>query len=268
MKTRFNRWRRMIRLFALLLLFHLSGALVADAASEIKTIRIATPVWENLTHKDGTGLYFDLIRMVYEPRGIALDFEITPYKRAQVLIAKGKADALPAAYYDPNYEKNNIYPLYPMDTEVASVVYKKGAISDWQRQSSMKGKKVVSLRGYVYNEYLDVNVEYHEVDRREQAWEMMEIGRMDFYMDARGDLNAFLQNHKIDLARYAIQDVLHKKLYLWFGKNDRTRELVKIYDQRIPELSESGKLKALFEKYQLPMPRFVPRKTTESGQLK
>ena len=53
------------------------------AENNPEVIRIATPAWAKLTAKDGSGLYFDLLRKVYGPAGVKLEYRIAPLETGQ-----------------------------------------------------------------------------------------------------------------------------------------------------------------------------------------
>jgi polar amino acid transport system substrate-binding protein len=234
---------------------------VSSIASEnLETIHIATPEWEETTNKDGTGVYFDIIRSVYEPGGIQLKYEIVPWNRAISLIKTHQADALPGGYFVGNREDvDDLFPRYPIDTEIASVVYKKDTVTEWKGPESLAGKKVLWLRGYNYDNYLEVKVEFDEIDERKQAWRLLDAGRYDFYMDALYDIEAYIDQNNVAVENYKIQPVIYNNLYLRFANTPKSKKLIELYDQRIPELLASGELEQIFKKWNLDMIPFEPR---------
>ena len=65
----------------------------AQAGSAPAEIILASEEWANATNKDGTGLYWDIFRAVYEPVGIKTKFIIRSYKGSVSLVKKNQADA-------------------------------------------------------------------------------------------------------------------------------------------------------------------------------
>jgi polar amino acid transport system substrate-binding protein len=57
-----------------------------DKGMKPESITIATPVWKGWTNEDGTGLYFELLKLVYEPVGVSVQYEFVPWARAVVYI--------------------------------------------------------------------------------------------------------------------------------------------------------------------------------------
>ncbi len=230
-----------------------------QTAYGIRKIRIATPYWEDFTNKDGTGVYFDLLRAVYEPMDVRVKYELVPWKRAELMIRQQDADAGLAEFYNPDYEPAILYPRYPMDSEIVCVVYKKERFGQWHGQESLKNKKVAWIRGYDYHKNLGVKVKYYEVDSQKQAWGMMDIDRVDCFMASIEEIENYMSEHDISSRDYPIQEVITKQLYMWFNNSQRSRTLIDIYDQQIPRLLESGVLERIFKRYQVNMPKFQPR---------
>ncbi len=258
MKARDSQWRLFLSLAAVLLGMAVLTCPVR-AETEITEIRIATQVWEDFTNQDGTGLYFDLLRAVYEPAGIELRYQFVPWKRAEVMIRQQEADALLAAFYNPSYEKT-LYPRYPMDSEQIYALFEKSAVDQWQKQKSLENQMVAWPRGYNYHRYMAVKVHFSETDSPKQAWQMLKHGRIAFYLASLEEIEALIADHKIPMEQFEFKAVSEKPLFLRFGKFPRSRKLIRIYDHRIPKLLESGKFKRIFEKYQVAMPGFEPRK--------
>lgn len=228
-------------------------------AGQIDEIYIVAPEWEGATNADGTGLYFEIIKAVYEPMGIRLKHEILPWKRCVLMIKEHKADAFPGAYYTVREGVDDLFPRYPIDTEVTSVVSKKGTVDDWKGQESIAGQKCLWLRGYNYHHYLEVDVDFDEVDAPGKAWELIDAGRFKFYINALADIRDYMSQNKVDKSRYDIHPVIKKNLYLRFANTDKSGKLIEVYDQRIPKLLASGELKALFDKWDTDMIAFEPR---------
>lgn len=54
------------------LIFFPAASVSGEDTDKITDIHIATPLWEGQTNKDGTGLFFDIVRSVYEPAGLTM----------------------------------------------------------------------------------------------------------------------------------------------------------------------------------------------------
>jgi len=224
-------------------------ALTAIAGEKITTIKLASEEWEKVTEKKGKGLYWDIFRMVYNPVGIDLKTKLVPYTRSMNLAKKKKVDAAVAAYVDE--VENVLYSKLPFDSDITSVVFLKNKVKEWKGESSLVGKKVGWIRGYEFDEYLSVKIKKREINKRKQAFSMLEKGRIDFFMDAMVDLQLELAKGYMDAPKYQIKVIKRLNLYLVFAKNKRGEALKKIYDERMPQLVKSGKIKQLFDKWKI-----------------
>jgi len=230
----------------ILIIFHSS---LLFSAEQIKEIRIVTEAWEDAANKDGTGLYFDVIRAVYKEEGIKLSYLIVPYSRSVLMVKEQSADAWLASFLDE--ENFALYPKWHFDTEPVSVMYKKETIKKWQREQSFENKNIAWIRGYGYGEYFTTSVKYNliELSKRELAFGMLEKGRIDFFIDAEQDIQKAVEKEAFDISNYYIHNFTKLKLYLAFANNERGKQLCSIWDQRIEVLQKSEKLKKIYDKW-------------------
>jgi hypothetical protein len=71
-----------------------------------------------LTNKDGTGLYIELLHMVYDEVGIKAKYEIVPWTLAVTYIDSTLADAMLGSYNTVDA----YFPKYPLDTEFIRLI--------------------------------------------------------------------------------------------------------------------------------------------------
>jgi polar amino acid transport system substrate-binding protein len=235
----------------------LGGGALSARADSPEEIVIVTPKWEKLTRKDGTGLYFEMLRSLYEPAGVSLKYEIVPWKRAKKMLLGGLADALPAAYLTPD-DPAWIYPAHPMDTDVVKAVFLRNGPLEWNGASSVAGKRAVWPRGYNFHNYLDVAVTWNEIDKPFQGWRIVESGRADVYLDIEPVVTEYLKDHPGAKSRFSVETIFTINTYLRFANTERSKRLIGIFDRRMPELIESGEMARLFRKWRMPRPAFLP----------
>lgn len=218
---------------------------------EIKTIRIATPAWEKQTNEDGTGLFFDIIRRIYEPEGIKMAFEIVPWKRAENMVALNHADAmLCVAEQNIGDQLSSRYPIYA-DSVVA--IFKKEKAAKWNGQKSLEKMKAIWLRGYDMHKNPgmgELKLNFDEIDSHDQAWKMLKNNRAEVYIETLVDVWEPAKRNGIDMNNYQAETLWTENYYVAFSKSDKSKELIEIYDKKIPEMLQSGELKKLFEKWE------------------
>jgi len=224
-----------------------------NEAAKITEIRIVTPSWPDQTNEDGTGLFFDIVRSVYEPAGIKMTYKIFPWKRAEAMIASDEADAMLSALK----RKDRLTPEYPLWVEYTAVVFRKDKVKEWKGLKILDNKRSVWLRGYDFHttSYLkSVKLDWEEIDAYESAWKMLEKGRTDFYIDALADIEQYIKKNKPDMNVYQVETIWGENAYMSFSKSEKSKKLIEIYDKRIIELFKSGELKKIFEKWNVIFP--------------
>ena len=219
-------------------------ALAGNTPTEII---LASEEWANATNRDGTGLYWDIFRAVYEPVGIKTKFIIRSYKGSVSLVKKNKIDAAVGIY--PEEIKGAMFAKYPFVKDYVLVLFKKNKLSQWNGQETLKNKKVGWIKGYSYDDYLEVPVIKKEFNRRESILRRLDKDQLDFFMDTRNDVESVLNKGIIDVTRYTVETVLELERYLVFANNRKGQELKKIFDHRFPHLVKSGEIEKLFAKW-------------------
>jgi len=219
-------------------------ALAGSAPAEII---LASEEWANATNKDGTGLYWDIFRAVYEPVGIKTKFIIRSYKGSVSLVKRNQADALVGIH--PVKIQGALSSQYPFVKDYLLVLFKKNKFSQWNGQDTLKNKKIGWIKGFSYDEYLEVPVFKREFTKREDILRRLDKDQVDFFMDTRNDVESVLNKGIIDVTRYTVETVLELERYLVFADNKKGKELKKIFDHRFPHLVQSGEIEKLFTKW-------------------
>jgi len=219
----------------------------ALAGSPPVEIVLASEEWANATNKDGTGLYWDIFRAVYEPVGIKTKFIIRSYKGSVSLVKKNQADAMVGIH--PEKIQGALSSRYPFVKDYVLVLFKKNNLYQWNGQETLKNKKVGWIKGSSFDEYLEVPVIKRELAKRENILRRLDKNQIDFFMDTRNDVESVLNKGIIDVTHYTVETVLELERYLVFADNRKGKELKKIFDDRFPRLVESGELDRLFTKW-------------------
>jgi len=215
-------------------------------ASELKEINIVSEAWENQTNKDGTGLYWDIIRLVYESVGIKVNFKTREYSRSVALVRSKRSDAWVGSYL--NEEEGVLYPTSHFDADIVSALFVPKPDFKWEGEKSLAGKNVAWNKGYELHEYLDVKFKRKEFTSRKNVISLLKAGRIDFYIDAQVELISYFGDA---LSKNELRSEIIKRLnlYLAFSDSERGKALLRIFDERFKQLLVSGEIKTLFEKW-------------------
>jgi len=230
-----------------LLLFLCLSPVAALAENNPTEIILASEEWINATNSDGTGLYWDIFRAVYEPVGIKTKFIIQTYNGSVKLVEKNRADAAVGIY--PDRIQGALTSQYPFVKDYILVLFKKIKLNQWNGQESLQNKKVAWINGYAFGEYLEVPVLKREFSSRDIILRQLDNDQVDFFLDTRNDIESVLNKGIVEVSQYTVEPVLELDRYLVFADNRRGRKLKQIFDSRFPHLVKSGEIERLFVKW-------------------
>jgi polar amino acid transport system substrate-binding protein len=216
-------------------------------AEDLTEITLSSEEWEGATQADGSGLYWDIIRLVYEPVGIKVNWSITSYARSVALVKQKRIDAWVGSYLDE--ESGVIYPKSHFDADEVSALFIRKSDQPWQGESSLEGKNVAWIKGYELHDYLDAKFNNRELLNRDAVIELLSDGRLDYFIDARPEIQTHFGEVIEKDPRFAVETIKRLNLYLGFANTLKGQRLADIFDERFPELIKSGELKPLFEKW-------------------
>ncbi|NQD92929.1 transporter substrate-binding domain-containing protein [Pseudomonas sp. CrR25] len=213
-------------------------------------IRLASDVWEAYTHRDGSGLAWDILRQVFEPAGVELVIQSVPYTRSIGLVQRGEADAWVGSYRN-EVDRGVYYPRWHYDTDQISAL---GLLEQPSPSLATLGDaRLVWMRGYAYQRYLPNLKRYREIQRRNGILAMLDYGHADFYIDAQTEVEEVLAGAS-EPGHYRITRLTRLPIYLGFTDSPRGRAFADLYDRRMELLVEHGSLRPLFARWQQPYP--------------
>lgn len=235
------------RIFLTLIILLSSLCFPAMAGNSPGEIIFASEEWSNATNRDGTGLYWDIFRAVYGSVGIKTKIIIHSYDGSVGLVKQHKADAAVGIF--PDVIRGTVFSQYPFVKDYVLVLFKKKNVTQWDGPQSLQNKKVAWIKGYSYDEYLDVPVIKKEFFSREAILRSLDNDQVDFYMDTRNNVETVLNNSVTDITPYTVETVLELDRYLVFADNHKGKKLKNIFDDRFPLLVQSGEIEKLHDKW-------------------
>lgn len=209
-------------------------------------IHLVSDAWHGLTRKDGTGLYFDLIRAVYARRAIALRIDIFPYARTVHLVQTKRADAWVASFL--NEKPNALYPKWHFDRNLQQVLYRKQPGYRFVGRADLRGKRVAWLRDFGLDKYIAEPMQVVEVDTIGSAIQMLERDRIDYFVGAQSDLADDIRTRGVDMSGFELADLMHLGLYLAFADTARGQRLRQVWDEEMETLHQSDAFRAIYKK--------------------
>lgn len=224
---------------------------------DIKAISVVAPEWEGFTNKDGSGLYWELLRAIYEPVGITVKTANVPWNRAMKMVTKYSVyNAIVGE--DQDTEESVLFTDFAIDVEYSSVLSMASRHLDWDGPQSLSGKNVAWMKDYdlISEEDRDFNlIEYRTVT---QGLEMLEDGRIDFMIEEWDEIaEAVAANNQL-MTRYDMNEMPEgKDVFVVFANSQQSQLLIDIYNERIPVLYQQGKLLPLYKKWEADLPDSV-----------
>jgi polar amino acid transport system substrate-binding protein len=215
------------------------------------TFTVVSDVWEGYTAPDGTGYWFELIRLVYEPLGHTLEFRTVPYPRALDEIRKGKSQITPATYrgdLDDSHTELSIV----IEQDSVDAFITEALAADWRGVESLTGKRVVARLDYGYDRFLPAGVLYEEKPYLEGMLKMLALGRVDAVLDYEEEMNALRQAGSVSMAWVTKTDVLQPVEYAAFALTPEGLRARDIFRTRMREIIRDNLAAPLMQKYQLP----------------
>lgn len=236
-----------LRSLSLVMLALLCLSFPIAVLADDKKVLLVSEEWEDATNPDGTGVYWELLREVYEAAGYKVEHMTVPYARAVAMVLQGDADAWVGSYMDE--EEEALYPKWHFDADIVMAAFRKDKMPEFKGQASLAGKRVGWVRGYNYDEYLKVDVQMTELNNRESGLNMVLRDRLDAVLDDAEELALALENIKADAEPLKKVKLMQLPLYLAFHNSERSKALIKVFDQHFEPLVKSGRVQALFDKW-------------------
>jgi len=232
-------------LLSLILVFYTSLAMAIDI---IQKIDVVSEELEELSNADGSGLYFDLIRKIYEPLGIKVNIIIFPYIRSVNMVKLKKADFWLGSYIDE--EGFAIYPYTPYDYDQVTAMYNPKLFPEFTDINSLKSKNVCWIRGYNYDRHIHIEMTKHERNDRRTAFLSLQAGRFDVFLDDFDDMQSEIESEDPDMSSFQVKNIAKIFLFPAFRDDKRGEILKNIWDKRMNEIQENGEFSKLYSSYE------------------
>ena len=254
-----------MRILTCLLLAALSASLNANnydfkqaefKREHIKSMSVVAPKWEDFTNSDGTGLYWEVIQSIYEPAGIKVSHKNIPWNRAMKMVTKYRTyNAIVGEYRET--EEDLIFPTYPIDVEYMSVISLKKT-GQFEGYGSLTGKTVGWIKDYDVIPESQRDFKLKEFRKIDDGLKLLQAGKIDFLIDESDEITKVLERAKLN------EDQIHwgdmpegTDVYVAFSVDNLSRELIEIYNERVYDLMQDGKMEAIYKKWDVAVPSLL-----------
>lgn len=261
-----NGLRAALRRIATALLLSVSMPGLAGGGAEANApgrLVVAADRWCPYNCEPGSakpGYLVEVLREVFEPRGIVVEYRVMPWKRAVFETEHGRIDgALGAVAGDRG---RNLIGEEGLGVNATVLVVRRGEEFEYAGPKSLDGLAVGVVADYSYDS--DGSLDRYLRARRESG-DSLYVVRQDaplrslFTMLERGRIDVFPENRYV--ARHAIGQMRlldsvslvetgrGDAVYVAFSPNDRGRRYVRQLDAGIRRLRASGRLAEIMASY-------------------
>jgi polar amino acid transport system substrate-binding protein len=246
------------------LLFCLVLALGAAFPAHAESLIVASDEWCPYNcgpSEDREGYAVDVLRTIFEPAGIDVDYRIMGWERAVEEARRGHVEAVIGA--TRGEVSGFVLPNEPIGVDFFAFYVKVGDPWRYTSPDSLRGKSLGIPAGYSLAPAIEKffkdpknELELYRAGRErptEHNLQLLVEGRLDVVGD-EGHVVCYLA-HSMGLLKsieYAGHDGDHVKLYIAFSPADtRSDRYAALFDEGIRSLRESGRLEGILGNYGL-----------------
>ncbi len=207
------------------------------------------------------GYVIDLARMIFEPEGYQVQYQILPWSRAVTEVRQGSFTA--AIGVSQQNGRGLILPKQPIG--IVNDIFMVHRSSHWQYQGvhSLKQIHLGSVASYDYGDELNRYLKDPANQHRVQSLVGDQAVERNLRMLARKRIDAYIEDANVGFYMAATMGLSGQfksagskgksmPIYLGFSpKFSLSPKLAQLFDRRLQQLREEGKLKLLLRRYHL-----------------
>lgn len=242
--------------------FGLSCLLLHAAALHAQTLRVVGTTFARIYEQNGygefSGMGVDLVRELAQRLGYDVQFELYPWPRAQQMVELGQADVLMGPYKTPDRVARFTFAATPFYRDEI-LFYARRSSPNWDgNTSSLYGKKVGVVAGWVYTPQFDAikgNLELTTADQVETGLRMLDFGRIELLAVNQRNTQPVLIQLGLISKLTPVQPALGSQVgYLAFPRQPRFEALRSDMDRVFQQLLANGTLTRLSQKWSVALP--------------
>ena len=214
-----------------------------------ETVNFCSQERTDLSNKDGTGYYWDLLKAVYKIEGAEITHRAVPFVRCLAIVENKLVDVAVAAFRTPQRIKKFTYPQSRLHFSNYGIILLKETHFD--NIQNLEGQ-VGLIRGYDFSAWLPSHLDVFLLGDTIQAINMLKLKRIKYHADDIQDVLFALRKIGEQPEDFVMKIISTKNLYVVFTKDARGQKLANMFDSVIRKIAENGTLEKIVEKYKLP----------------
>jgi len=204
-------------------------------------VRFAMPYLGNALSKGGKGIIMDILRQVYEPEDLDIRHEAIPYTRAVKETRSGKFHLT----LDIQANKGLLTAKTPIAPYDLSACYLRK--TEWKNVESLAGQRVAYLYGFDLHTFLPVEFSKQIVYDLSSAFHLLDRGDVTYIIDDQWLLKDAMRESGFPSHLFEITEIKRFKVMPLFSDTPKGREYLALYERRMKELRQSGKLADIYQ---------------------
>ena len=239
--------------------------LLGASAIALERVSVRADEWFPVNgepYADQPGFAIELLRQIFEPLEIEVDYRLLDWQRALELASTGGTDCVVGAYHSeaPLLQ----FPRMPLAYDQSAFYV--ATESDWHYQGldSLNDRSIAVIGEYDYGAELDQWIAQrppnlhiaHGHDPLRRNLRMLLADRVDALVESVLVMDAMLAEQGLT-GRVKRAGLIGepKPFYLACVEGERGLSIVNLFDQRWQELNATGELEKIYSRYNLPVPR-------------
>lgn len=203
-------------------------------------LRVVSGDWQGYSEADGTGIYWDLMRALYEEDSLQLD--ALPYKRALRGFTHSDADIILGVYRED--VEHAVLPRWHLDMEAPLLAFYNEERVELSEKWQLKNLQLAWVDGYNINRFIGEHLEHYPVNNFELGMKLLQGNRIDAFIDYDYMLPG---TRPKNVASFEIAPA--KRIYAAFKNSAKGKQLAKKFDLGMSKLRDSGELQRIFGEF-------------------
>jgi len=223
-------------------------------AEQESEIRWTTEIWPKVAEERGEGAYFDLLSAVYPASEFQLIHSFLPYKRGVQFVREGRIDLFSLCSPMTEFYRAK----YPWAQESMGVLFNPAIIKEWAGVETLKNKTSAIHKEIAFLPFVQsLDTHLIKTDSKNKSLLLLEKQRADFFLDIYVNIqNEIRLNSNMDLLAYTFEPLNIITCHPGFSHSPRGKKLRNLWDKGMEKLHQSGKLKEIYDKWQLEYPDY------------
>lgn len=197
-------------------------------------------LWRTLTHVDGSGRYWQLVKHIFGPVTDSLTLNTNSYQRAVLGLNEQRFDFLVGGVKNQvTLQGVESLTHFDYDRDLYAFTLNQEAM-DALLNGELK-QPVCYVAGYGYHALFKEGLVFYQADSSLDCFAMLDMGRMGAVVNYRENMPDWITTPYV---QYKLRDAV--PVHLIFHDNPRGRELRDWFDYRMRQLVKSGEIKEIF----------------------